>query len=260
MIGNLMDWHFYVQQGMYFDKRKQSGGYVIYSSDVINDGFWNYAFLASDANLNDVLTSIEADFKTLDRSACVYLTDDTSYKERRNLLETNGYSALSEESVMLLGHTAPEIHVRTSITVRQVNEAQTASDFLDVFTSAYGGEKTPEQPYGELDKTYIEALSRTFADTVKYYHCVCYEEANPVSIATLCFADGKGGLYNVGTSPDARGKGYGTVATKACIDKWRELNGTELFLQTETGSTVEQWYYKLGFELQFIGRTFSKES
>jgi GNAT superfamily N-acetyltransferase len=258
IINSLMDWHFSVQQGMYFDKQRQANGYAIYSSDVINDGFWNYAVLAPNVDLSDALPLIEDDFRSLNRTPCIYLLDDVSYESRHEQLGANDYSILSEESVMLLGCTAPKIHVRANLNVRKVIDEKTAVDFLNVFTSAYGGEKTPEQPYGELDKTYFDALSRTFHDTVKYFHCVCYEVQSPVSIATLCFVDGKGGLYNVGTSPHARGKGYGTVATKACIDEWCKLGGTDLFLQTETGSVVEQWYYKLGFELQFVGRIFSK--
>ena len=256
----LMDWHFSVQQGMYFDKRKQTDGYVIYSSDIIKDGFWNYAFPTAEIALENYVSSIESDFKSLNRLPCIYLPNDSRYEERRALLGGRGYAELSDESVMLYGVNPPEIYTKGALEIRLVTDAKTADDFIDVFTNAYGGEKTPEQPYGELDDTYITALSRSFADTQKFFHYVCYDGKTPVSIASLCFADGKGGLYNVGTSPSARGKGYGTIATKACIDKWRKMGGTELFLQTETGSAVESWYFKLGFELQFVGRSFSKEN
>ena len=256
----LMDWHFSVQQGMYFDKRKQADGYVVYSSDIIEDGFWNYAFLSGEIELGNCVSSIESDFKELNRVPCVYLPNDSRYEERRVFLGELGYAELSEESVMLYSDNPPEIRTKGALETRMVTNAKAVDDFIDVFSSAYGGEKTPEQPYGELDDTYIEALSKSFADTQKFFHYVCYEGETPVSIASLCFVDGKGGLYNVGTLPSARGKGYGTIATKACIDKWKELGGTELFLQTETGSAVEAWYYKLGFELQFVGRSFSKEN
>ncbi|MCL2364868.1 MAG: GNAT family N-acetyltransferase, partial [Defluviitaleaceae bacterium] len=148
-------------------------------------------------------------------------------------------------------------------------DAKSARDFIDVFTSAFGGEKTPESPCGspeglsrphdgELFKTIIDALSRTLNDNDKFFNFVCYEGETPVSIASLCFYDGKGGIYSVGTTPSVRGKGFGTVAIKACIDKWRELKGDELFLQTEAGSTAEKWYQRLGFKIQFTGRFYQR--
>jgi len=256
---NLMEWHFSVQQGMYFDKRVEAENYIVYSSDIITDGFWNYAFLKNCDSFDSILSLIEKDFKVLHRSPCIYLLDDSYFEQRSKILLKHGYEPLSEESFMLIENNTPEICPKADLIICRVTTDKVATDFIDVFTSAYGGEKTPEQPYGELDKTYIDAISRTFSDNEKFFHYVCYDKEAPVSIATLCFLNGKGGLYNVGTSPSARGKGYGTVASKACIDMWKKLSGSDLFLQTETGSLVEKWYYSLGFKLQFIGRTFTKE-
>jgi len=256
-----MEWHFSVQNGMYFDKRNETQSYIVFSSNIMTDGSCNYAVLKSSINLKDEIEIIEHEFNNMKRTPCIYLSNEEHYVQRSSFLEQRGYSILSEESVMLYYKKNTYIKLKVNLNTVRVTDAKSANDFIDVFTSAYGGEKTPESPYGEkLDKTYIDALSRTLNDNQKFFNFVCYEGKIPVSIASLCFDAGKGGIYSVGTTPSVRGKGFGTVAIKACIDKWQELNGSELFLQTETGSTVEKWYQNLGFEIQFIGRLFSKES
>jgi len=257
---NLMEWHFSVQDGMYFDKRNETQSHIVFSSNIVTDGSVNYAILKNGICLKDKIDIIEQEFNNMQRTPCVYLSNDENYDQWSQFLEQRGYSILSEESVMSFDKKNTDIKLKVDLNTVRVTNAKSANDFIDVFTSAYGGEKTPESPYGELDKTYIDALSRTLNDNEKFFNFVCYEGETPVSIASLCFYDGKGGIYSVGTTPAVRGKGFGTVAIKACIDKWQELKGTELFLQTETGSTVEKWYRSLGFEIQFIGRLFSKES
>ena len=85
-----------------------------------------------------------------------------------------------------------------------------------------------------------------------------HQNTLPISIATLCYKDGVGGIYSVGTDPVYRGKGLGSAITRACIRKWKELGGNLLLLQTETGSKVELLYSKLGFNKVFVGKGFVK--
>ena len=257
-IKQLMDWHFNVQKGMYFDRKISVDSCSIYLSDIIEDGFWNYAFVPSGVDLSEKLELISNQFTSSNRIPCIYTADSGTQQKTADLLTKAGYVPLSEESFMTYTLNSSIKTKPTSLTVKCVTDEKTRVDFEDVFTSAYGGDKTPEQPYGELDESYIRALRQSFSNKQKFYHFVCYDNKIPVSIATLCFLDGKGGLYNVVTVPSYRSKGCGTVATKACIDKWIELKGDTLFLQTETGSFVEKWYYKLGFKLNFTAQTYYK--
>lgn len=259
-MSNLMNWHYEVQEGMYFSRRKSFPLYDVFLSDVIEDGFWNYAYLHSDIPISNVEKELVELFKKENRLPSIYLVDDNPYhKESVDYLLNIGYSLLSTESFMVYQNTDTITIKNTSSYATLVADDRSQNDFIEVFTNAYGGEKTPEQPYGELDKTYMQALIRSFSDEKKFFHFVCYDNNNPVSIASLCFENEKGGIYNVGTNPAFRGKGYGTVATKACIDKWIELQGDTLLLQTETGSAVEKWYEKLGFKSHFVGEIYTKE-
>lgn len=253
----LMEWHFDVQKGMYFSRRTNLGSYFIYSSDIIEDGFWNYAFIPNDLDLSKESNNISSNFLSINRTPAIYIINGDS--QQKKILSNADYTLLATESFMTYSNDkAIGIDLKDFI-IKQAIDEKTQKDFEEVFIHAYGGEKTAEQPYGELDKTYITALKQSFSNLDKFYHFVCYSDLTPISIATLCFVDGKGGIYNVGTNLSYRGKGYGTATTKACIDKWKELNGDVLFLQTERNSSVEAWYYKLGFKLEFVGEIYYQE-
>ena len=257
-MNKLMNWHFEVQRGMYFDRDLSHEDWTAFLSDIIEDEFWNYVVLHENCNLSNALLDFEEMFADVDRKPSVYIIDGGGCPEVLEYLEQNGYQKMSEESFMVFDSQLP-MQINKNILIKQVVDDKTTYDFIEVFLSAYGGEKTPEQPYGELDKAYLDALTRSFDNGDKFIHFVCYEGSIPVSGATLCFEEGKGGLYNVGTKPNSRGKGYGTAVTIECINEWKKRCGEVLFLQTETGSVVEQWYYKLGFKLEFVGSIFCKE-
>lgn len=254
----LLENHFGVQTGMYFDYSTSYGNWVFFMSNFIEDSFWNYAVIPDNCNLKKELPVVEEIFKKSNRPLSVYIVNENEHPDYVTYLVEHGYKKIAKESFMTYEYRYNET-MRNDVTVIRAVDKKEMLDFIDVFTNAYGGEITPEQPYGELDKTYLDALTKSFKNTEKFYHYVCYFNGKPVAIASLCYEDGKGGIYNVGTSPSNRGCGYGTIATNACVKKWEELGGETLFLQTETGSKVESWYYSLGFKLDFYGSTYCKE-
>lgn len=255
----LLENHFDVQAGMYFDYNTIYGDWLIFMSNTIEDSFWNYAIIPVNCNLEKELPVVEDILKKADRPLSVYIINEKEHPDYVAYLLEHGYKKMSEESFMTYKDSLHSGITNNEVTVLRALKETEIIDFVNVFTNAYGGETTPEQPYGELDKTYMNALVRSFKNTEKFYHYVCYVNEKPVSIASLCYESGKGGIYNVGTNLSNRGCGYGTSATIACVEKWVELGGKTLFLQTETGSKVESWYYSLGFELNFYGSTYCKE-
>lgn len=255
----LMKWHFDVQNGMYFDCCIVDESWNLLLSNIIEDEYWNYAIFMDTICCEQDLNRIEQVFIEKNRKSCIYIQNIFDKPELVDFINKNGYTLVAEEAFMVYSQKNNWTVKKSNVVIKRVFDSETKNDFVEVFTSAYGGDKTPEQPYGELEGTYIQALIRSFDNYEKFYHYVCYNNNVPVAVATLCFVDGKGGVYNVGTNPKYRGNGYGTEVTKACIDEWEKLNGDVLFLQTERGSIVEKWYSNLGFNIEFIGSTFCKE-
>lgn len=255
-MNTLLKNHFDVQTGMYFSRSFSDSGWIFFTSDIIEDGFWNYAILPEGRDSILSLPSVEAKFKSIGRSSSIYVINESARKNDVEILKQQGYEKMAQESFMTFAGDFVAEGLPKNIQIIQASSANEITDFIEVFTNAYGGEKSSEQPYGELDETYIRALLESFNDTTKFYHYICYAEEKPVAVATLCLSNGIGGIYNVGTNPCDRGKGYGSLVTKACISEWQKKNGSVLLLQTETGSAVEKWYYSLGFKLEFYGSTF----
>ena len=101
IMQNLMEWHFSVQEGMYFDKRNETRLHIVFSSKIMTDGSCNYVILKSGISLKDEIEIIECTFNDMQRSPCIYLSNDENYDQWSQFLEQRGYSMLSEESVML---------------------------------------------------------------------------------------------------------------------------------------------------------------
>ncbi|MCL2364613.1 MAG: hypothetical protein FWC71_08125, partial [Defluviitaleaceae bacterium] len=56
---NLIEWHFSVQDGMYFDKRNETQSHIVFSSNIVTDGSVNYAILKNGISLKDEIEIIE---------------------------------------------------------------------------------------------------------------------------------------------------------------------------------------------------------
>jgi ribosomal protein S18 acetylase RimI-like enzyme len=254
---DLLEKHFAVQKGMYFSKKLTFSAFSIFLSEMIDDAYWNYAYCNENSCFTDALQSIEESFKIHDRHSCLYIADDRSNLQGDlRVLESKGYSKISTESFMVYnGASFKDNTTQAELVVTKKQE----EDFLNVFVKAYGGEKSDDQPYGTLPDSYIKSLNKSFFLHDKFFHFVCYDGRIPISIASLCFFEGSAGIYNVGTDPLFRGKGFGSSATISCVSMWKKLNGRQLFLQTETGSSVEAWYIRMGFDVVFHGSLFLKD-
>jgi len=252
-IAELLKVHFLLQRGMYFDNRLLLSGCSLYTSDIITDSFWNYAFVPKNTDLRHILKFIEENFLKLNRQPAIYLGDPTDDEVR--FLSSAGYDLVSEESFMTC-QVISKLKV-SNLEIIRVTSDKEKSDFLEVFVNVFGGEKTLDSPYGALDEAYLKALEQNFFDQ-KFYHFIAYYGHHAVSIASLCYSNGMCGIYNVGTREGDRGKGFGTSIVWACLEQYLELHGSTLLLQTETKSQVERWYEALGFKTKFYGKIYVK--
>jgi amino acid adenylation domain-containing protein len=119
------------------------------------------------------------------------------------------------------------------------------SDFVRVFCAAY---RTQGSQYHALFAQVLRAgehASRTD-------HYLAYAEGRPVAIATLASRGRLACIYNVGTSPLARKRGFAASLLSRIIDDSLAAAHQHLFLQAETGSPAERLYLRLGFETAFV--------
>jgi len=242
--------HYTVQQGMYFDECIENEDYAIFLSKIVEDSFWNYSVLKNESDIETTILKIENAFKKVDRNSCIYLFKNNYEKKlydmKYELINTETWMIYKQQNVKQVSHNVIKVE----------NEKQ-KQDFLEVFRDAYGGEVTPDNPYGDLSKSYYDALDRTFENN-NFVHFILYDNEIPASIATICNVDNNMGIYNVGTKQQYRKKGYATQVTNACINYAINNNYNNLFLQTEPDSNVEKLYRNIGFERIFLGYMYEK--
>lgn len=79
-----------------------------------------------------------------------------------------------------------------------------------------------------------------------WVHYVGYLDEKPVTITSLLMAEDLGGIYCVGTIPEARGRGVGRALTLAAMKEAKERGATRAVLQSsDMGYGV---YRAIGFE------------
>jgi ribosomal protein S18 acetylase RimI-like enzyme len=80
----------------------------------------------------------------------------------------------------------------------------------------------------------------------KYKFLIGYINEKPISTAMIYFDGNISGIYMIATIPEYRGKGYGTLITRECINQiYHERKNDKITLQsTEMGFPV---YSKIGF-------------
>lgn len=251
-----LDSHFNIQQGMFFDRIYKNGQFTYYGSDLIEDSIWNYGQIADNNLTEQNIVNYGIFCESIQKPANLYLIENSSKVDKNLLLKY--YTEVSQESWYKFKECKYTVR---PYKVMPVQTEKQKSDFIEVFVSAYGGEKTIEKPYGDLSHCYVQALERTFFQSKRYAHFICYNSLGcAVSIATLCYKDGIGGIYSVGTKKGHEKNGYGLATTDACIQEWKKRGGSTLFLQTETGTGIDKWYESMGFDFQFYGKFYEKRS
>lgn len=84
------------------------------------------------------------------------------------------------------------------------------------------------------------------APSTPYQHYLGCWEGRPVSCASVFFSGGTAGLYNVGTLPDAQGRGIGTAMSRYALEAGKDRGLALAVLHaTPQGLPV---YRRLGFE------------
>lgn len=258
MVGsNCLNIQFKLLDGMFFDNKIETENYILCTSKTMDDYFWNIIYLKNKID-NDKIIDIENQFKRLNRTPSIYISiDDKHYIENKKILINNGYKLNNTDVYMELKENK-EIAINTNIKIVQ-NETE-YNDFMKVLVSAYNDtlENSDENVYADaVTDCYYKAVKNTI-NSKEHIHIIVYDNNVPVSVATLNYVDGVGGINNVGTAQGYWNKGYGKQLMKYLICKFNELGGGVLTLSTEYHSKNQLFYEKLGFREKYVMEQYMK--
>ena len=96
-------------------------------------------------------------------------------------------------------------------------------------------------------------------DSGKIEYFTVYNDTGPVAVSTLTNFASIGYISNVGSLKEARGKGFGKIASLYCVARSKENGNTEHALATEEGQYPNEFYKRIGFETRFTALGYVKE-
>ena len=243
---------------MFLDIKEETNDYVLCISNVIDDYFWNMAYLKTKAN-DRIIDEIENKFKNMNRTPTLYIgKDDIYYLDNKNIAIDKGYKVNDIDVAMILDNYKD---IDININIKIVKTDDEYNDFMKVLSSAYNDniENSEENVYADaVTKGYYDAVKNSMNNS-KTYHIIGYNLDNiPVSVATLNIVDGVGIINNVGTAQGFWNKGYSKQVLAYLINIFKENNGESLLLFTEYHSKNQTYYEKLGFKEIYVMEQYIK--
>lgn len=257
IASNCLNMQYVLLKDMYFDDKKDTENYILCSSNVMDDTFWNIAYLKNKIN-EETLAELENEFKSINRASSIYVgRDDANCNENKDLLLSNGYQ-LNNTDVYMELEDVKNLEITTNIKI--VENEEEYNDFMKVLASAYNDttENADENVYADaVTDCYYQAVKNTM-NSKEHLHMIVYDNDIPVCVATLNYVNGIGGINNVGTAQGHWNKGYGKQVMAFLINKFEELGGGILTLSTEHQSKNQIFYEKLGFKEKYVIEQYIK--
>jgi GNAT superfamily N-acetyltransferase len=250
--------HWKLQLGCYFKSIVNLNGAMYNLGDKVVDYFWNYAGLIeanSDEDAEKLVDRIIAFAQENERVPAVYIDPTVKPNNFGELIAKRGFKLSGDEIWMFLNPTRfSTIEQPKDLHIKRVLTDEDMKVFIDIFDLSYG--------MGEDGKVYGESLFDAFKSgtkDVEIFHYLGMSNGIPASIASVYISSDVAGIYNVGTIPDFRKKGFGAALSRVAIAEALKHNVRKLLLQTELDSEPERLYSKIGFDQAFSGEIWSLE-
>jgi GNAT superfamily N-acetyltransferase len=126
--------------------------------------------------------------------------------------------------------------------LRQVSSAAEASDYWQVATASYASIGFPPEIFA-----FYENNEYLWADGAAAF--LAHMDGRPAAISMTIVSHGVAGIYWVGTTEEARGRGLGRTMTAAAVNAGLDMGAGAASLQAS--SMGEGLYRKMGFETIF---------
>jgi GNAT superfamily N-acetyltransferase len=163
----------------------------------------------------------------------------------RDLLDTaveQGLDPFFEMPEMVLGARAEETPIPDEIEIRRLGGETEAEDYWRVASEAYTSIGFPPEVFDHYDDHSGLVAENAVA-------LLAYRGSEPVAIAMTIVNHGVAGIYWVGTTEGARGRGLGRALTAAAVNAGFDL-GAE-FASLQASPMGEPIYRAMGFEKIF---------
>lgn len=232
--------HYAFQQGCFVSEQQGSMGGVFAFSQVTPIPMWNHIAWI-DGKENELLEFIKQGSEwqsEKSRRPVIYIPEPTN--DQLSILKAAGFERFDQEAWMTCEFDTEN---RPTEAVVKVQDRTSFQEFVETF----------KRSFQIKESGYRKVLDQGSAGRIQTQHFVLHDDgSNPVSVGTLCTDGEVACIYNLGTPPEERGKGYGGRIFGHIAFVARELGCSTIFLQVENNSAAQRLYEKHGFRTSFI--------
>lgn len=245
---------------LYLSKIIKKQDYDIYYSDLIDDEYWNFAYLKNDeVSLKETFEDIKLNMNKLNRKPIIYITSDIIDSELQEKIDNSKLKSLYTDVWMTLDNLEQFGTYKSKIdfSVKKVDE-KIKELFIQAVMNGFSGDN-PEDPYESLSDGYRIALEKSFNKTDSEYQVIHYlgeKEQEVISTATVVYKKDKAIIYNVTTNKKYKKQGACKQMMSDIIKDLIKLNINEICAQTEQGFYTEQVYKNMGFIEKMLGKAY----
>lgn len=208
----------------------------------------NAAFRTDDdLDAGELLERARAFFASRERGFALWARDSQEDRDLSDVAAAAGLQMAYEMPEMVLGGRAADRSPPDGIEISQVRSADDADAFWRVATEAYASIGFPPEIFAHYEDH--EGLS---ADNVASF--LARQEGEPVGISMTIVSHGVAGIYWIGSTEQARGRGLGETMTATAVNAGLAMGGKIVSLQASPMG--EPLYRRMGFETVFNYRLF----
>ncbi|MFB6180919.1 MAG: GNAT family N-acetyltransferase [Candidatus Nanohalobium sp.] len=236
------------------DTRETEFGFYAWSSVDYGDTdvFWNHAVVSRTVdNLEEKVGDVKKFYQKKEKNPAFYLPVSGPLKDVLTELKKKGFEEVFTDVWMF--HTGEELpEGNENIELEEVSSKDDMEEFVNLFYRSHAAGL--EDPYAGLSREYGEQLKDKFSkdfDGFRIQHFLVKHGDESVGHITSVENGEKAAIYNLGTIPDYRGKGVATATLRKTVEKLKEKDLDQIFLQTEKGSKNEDFFNSRGFETKF---------
>lgn len=217
----------------------------------------NAAFRLDDGlDPNEFVERARAWFGARERGFAVWARAGAEAEEDRDLIETaeqEGLQNVYEMPEMVLEDEAIADRVSvdgesgTGVELRRVGSPDEASRYWRVATASYASIGFPPEIFA-----FYENNEYLWADGSAAF--LAHVDGRPAGISMTIVSHGVAGIYWVGVTEEARGRGLGRTMTAVAVEAGLEMGGASASLQASPMG--ENLYRRMGFETIFDYRLY----
>lgn len=261
---DFIDIHLNGQLELYLSKVINKNEYDIFLSDIIDDEYWNFAYLKNNnVDFKKIWQEIKGEMINNNRKPLIYITSLINNEQLKKKLKENNMNLLYADVWMTLENLEEfkKYDSKINFEIHRVNH-ELKNKFIQGIMDGFSGDN-PEDPYESLSDGYRVALEESFRESstgYKVIHYIGLKNTETITTATVIYRKDKAMIYNITTNKKYQKCGACKKTMSYIINDLKNNGIKAVCLQTERGFYTEQVYKNMGFEEKMIGEAYIEQS